>query len=135
MAKNILIVPSNSISRTPDRMPYININNAGSTVPLYVQVLSGATINFGNTPQVNNLLQINPTDGIIYVGSELYFANYFKINGTQILNNTLNWVGPTTGLLGAQGAQGATGNTGAQGATGNTGAQGATGAKIGRAHV
>ena len=40
MGKNILIVPSNAVSRTPDRTPYIDfVNNAGNT-PIDIKVLT-----------------------------------------------------------------------------------------------
>jgi hypothetical protein len=124
MAKNILIVPSNSISRTSDRIPYINfINNAGST-PIALKVLSGAKITFSSSTQAD-ILVIDPSNLLISVGYTLNVRSYFAINGVQIINGTLNWVGPTTNIAGAQGAQGTAGTTGAQGNVGIAGAQGA----------
>ncbi len=124
MAKDILIVPSNSISQTSDRIPYINfINNAGST-PIALKVLSGAKITFSSSTQAD-ILVIDPSNLLISVGYTLNVRSYFAINGVQIINGTLNWVGPTTNIAGAQGAQGTAGGAGAQGNAGTTGAQGA----------
>jgi hypothetical protein len=52
------------------------------------------------------------------------------VNGTMVIDAGGNWVGPTTGLVGPTGPQGAAGGNGAagpQGAVGPTGANGAAG--------
>jgi len=123
MAKNILIVPNRSSNNSS---PYITFEN---TTISGLNVLSGATIAFSaNT--VSNVLSIQPSNLIISIGVSLNVRNYFSVGGTQVINATNVWIGPTTGLVGAQGAQGNTGGVGAQGPTGaqgNTGAQGAVG--------
>jgi len=123
MAKNILIVPNRSSNNSS---PYITFEN---TTISGLNVLSGATIAFSaNT--VSNVLSIQPSNLIISIGVSLNVRNYFSVGGTQVINATNVWIGPTTGLVGAQGAQGNTGGVGAQGpigAQGNTGAQGAIG--------
>jgi hypothetical protein len=75
-------------------------------------------------------LSVQPSNLIISIGISLNVRNYLSVGGTQVINATNIWIGPTTGLVGAQGAQGNTGGVGAQGPTGaqgNTGAQGAIG--------
>ena len=49
------------------------------------------------------------------------------VGETKIMDTSGNWVGPSSGLVGATGPQGAQGAQGAKGNTGNTGAQGASG--------
>jgi len=114
MGKNILIVPSNAVSRTSNRTPFINfINNAGNT-PIDIKVLTGATITFSSSTQAN-ILVVRPSDNVISVGNTLNVRDYMAFGAgpsTQVINETLDWVGPTTNILGAQGAQGAQGNTG-----------------------
>jgi hypothetical protein len=114
MGKNILIVPSNAISRTPNRTPYINFINNGGDIPIDIKVLTGATITFSSATQAN-ILVIRPSDNVVSVGNTLNVRNYMAFNnGTtrQVIDGTLNWVGPTTNIAGAQGAQGAQGNPG-----------------------
>ena len=55
MAKNILIVPSNTIAPEASRIPYISFEN---TTIVGLQVLSGATIAF-SADTVSNVLSIN----------------------------------------------------------------------------
>lgn len=68
-------------------------------------------------------------------GTSLSLSNgNLTLNGNAIVNADGNWVGDSTGLVGAtgsagsDGATGATGSTGSTGPQGNTGGQGATGA-------
>jgi hypothetical protein len=58
---------------------------------------------------------VRPSDKVISVGNTLNVKDYMAFGAapsTQVINGTLNWVGPTTNIAGAQGAQGALGNTG-----------------------
>jgi len=120
---DILIVPSNTLAPQPDRIPFINwVNNSTSSW----KVVSGSTINISAPAQVNTL-SVQISNAIISVVG-LNVRNNFTINGIQVIDGTANWIGPDTGIAGAQGAQG---STGAQGATGNTGATGAQGAQGG----
>ncbi|MCA9598089.1 MAG: collagen-like protein [Myxococcales bacterium] len=50
-----------------------------------------------------------------------------SVNGTQVIDGTGNWVGPTAGLVGPTGPQGPAGPAGAVGATGAQGPQGPAG--------
>ena len=123
MAKNILIVPNVG---SPNSSPSITFEN---TTIAGLNVLSGATIAF-SANSVSNVLSIQPSNLIISVGDSLNVRNYHSVGGTQVINGTNVWIGPTTGLIGSQGFSGATGGVGSQGAiggTGNTGAQGGTG--------
>ena len=75
-------------------------------------------------------LSVQPSNLIISIGISLNVRDYLSVGGTQVINATNIWIGPTTGLVGAQGFSGATGGVGSQGPTGaqgNTGAQGAIG--------
>ena len=111
MATNIKIVPSNSILRTTDRIPYIEfINNAGNT-PIDIKVLSGATITFSSSTQAD-ILSIQPKNNIVSIGNNLNVKNYFSVGGIQVIDGTLNWIGPQSGLIGPQGSQGAQGSSG-----------------------
>ena len=112
MGKNIKIVPSNEISRTSDRIPFINfINNAGDT-PIDIKVLTTGEVQFSSSTQ-SNILSINIGNTAISA-TTLNVKDYFLVGspGTQVINSTGNWVGPTTNIAGAQGAQGAQGDQG-----------------------
>ncbi len=115
----ITIVPSNSIFRTPDRIPYIDFINSAS---VRVKMLTTGTLTFGSGPS----LAIR--DAIVS-GNTINVIDNYTVGGNQVINATANWVGPTSGITGTQGAQGNIGNTGAQGALGFAGAQGSTGAQ------
>ena len=54
----------------------------------------------------------------VQVTSGLTIGNYFAVGGIQVLDGTGNWVGPTTNIVGAQGATGPQGAQGVQGAQG-----------------
>ena len=112
MGKNIKIVPSNEISRTSDRIPFINfINNAGDT-PIDIKVLTTGEVQFSSSTQ-SNILSINIGNTAISA-TTLNVKDYFLVGlpGTQVINSTGDWVGPTTNIAGAQGAQGAQGDQG-----------------------
>ena len=94
MAKNILIVPSNTIAPEASRIPYINFEN-DSIVGL--QVLSGATIAFSNQ-NLSNILSIQPSNLIISVGDSLIVKDYFSVGGTQVINGTSTWSKSPTGV-------------------------------------
>jgi hypothetical protein len=110
MAKNITIYPSNS---TPlaNRTPHIDYSVAGSVRLLSLSVVSngGAVVSTfsGSTNGSNrfNSIYVDFINGIIS-GETLNVKNYFSVGGTQVINATNNWVGPTTNIAGAQGAQG-----------------------------
>jgi hypothetical protein len=88
MGKNILIVPSNAVSRTSNRTPFINfINNAGNT-PIDIKVLTGATITFSSSTQAN-ILVVRPSDKVISVGNTLNVKDYMAFGAapsTQVIN-------------------------------------------------
>jgi hypothetical protein len=112
MGTNIKIVPSNSILRTSDRIPYIEfINNVGDT-PIDIKVLSGATVTFSSSTEAD-ILSIQPKNSTVFIGNDLNVKDYFSVGGIQVINSTLNWIGPQNGLVGAQGSQGAQGISGA----------------------
>ena len=75
MAKNILIVPSNTIAPEASRIPYISFEN---TTIVGLQVLSGATIAF-SADTVSNVLSIQPSNLIISVGASLNVRDYFSV--------------------------------------------------------
>ena len=126
MAKKILIVPSNAISRTANRTPYIVFENTGF---VQLTVTPTAKIKFsGNTVGDTNLLTVDPANGQITANS-IFVTDYFAVGGIQVINSSGDWIGPTTGLLGAQGAPGNTGYIGNPGNTGYPGAQGSVGSK------
>jgi len=108
MAKNIIIYPSNAVSRLATHIPYINFTNTNT---LILQVLSGATVQFSSTTQ-SSVLSIQPSNAIISIGSSLNVNAYFAVNGTQVINATSNWIGPTSNISGATGTQGSQGYTG-----------------------
>ena len=62
------------------------------------------------------------------VWSEDIHPNSVSVGGSEVIDETGQWVGAPTGLEGPQGATGATGPRGATGATGATGADGIQGA-------
>jgi len=115
MGKNILIVPSNAISRTANRVPYINWLNNASNLPLKLLVQTNGLLFNRLSPDEDLIFKIDPANKIISVLFTLNVRNYMAFNnGTtrQVIDGTLNWVGPTTNIAGAQGAQGAQGNPG-----------------------
>jgi hypothetical protein len=70
---------------------------------------------------LGNFIQLSGTDAVIPTGNGL------KVNGAEVINSNGQWVGTSSGLVGATGTTGATGATGATGFEGTTGATGATG--------
>ena len=110
MAKNILIIPSNSLERTSDRVPYIDFLN--DTTPISLKFTTASTLDFSSTTSDNVILSLSgrTTDNNVDVRANVINVhNNLTIGGIQVINATNNWVGPTTNILGAQGAQGATG--------------------------
>jgi hypothetical protein len=71
---------------------------------------------------LGNFIQLSGSDAVIPTGNGL------KVNGAEVIDANGNWVGSSTGLVGATGPAGAAGATGATGATGTAGATGVTGA-------
>jgi hypothetical protein len=86
---NIIIYPSNEISRQPGRIPKIDFSNTGT---ITLQVISGATIQFGT-----NTLYVAISNSAIS-GSTINVKDYFSVGGTQVINGTNNWIGPTSGI-------------------------------------
>jgi hypothetical protein len=119
MAVNITIVPSNSIFRTPDRIPYIDFINSAS---IRVKMLTTGTLTFGSSPS----LSIRDAE---IGGNIINVKNNYTTGGVQVLDGTLDWIGSYSGITGPQGAQGVPGADGPQGNTGHAGAQGAQGAQ------
>jgi hypothetical protein len=70
---------------------------------------------------LGNFIQLSGSDAVIPAGNGL------KVNGSEVIDSSGHWVGLSTGLVGATGADGATGATGPTGSSGPTGATGATG--------
>ena len=127
MAKNITIYPSNS-TQLADRIPHIDFIGTGNNNILSIRVLNTGILAFsGNSASPNFIsIYVDPTNSVIS-GDTLNVKDYFSVGGTQVINGTANWIGPTTNIAGAQGATGPQGKTGAQGPQGSTGAQGAQG--------
>lgn len=59
--------------------------------------------------------------------SNFIIENGLTVNTTPVINANGVWIGPSSGLIGATGAQGINGATGAQGSSGSAGLTGATG--------
>ena len=95
---NIIIYPSNEISRQPGRIPKIDFSN---TQTITLQVISGATIQFGT-----NALVVNPTLGAVSA-TTINVKDYYAVTGVQVINSTNAWIGPSTNVLGNTGAQSA----------------------------
>jgi len=70
---------------------------------------------------LGNFIQLSGSDAVVPTGNGL------KVNGSEVIDSSGNWVGSSSGLVGATGAAGATGATGPTGVTGATGFAGATG--------
>ena len=118
MAKNITIYPSNS-TQLPNRIPHIDYIGTGNNNILSISVLGTAALAFsGNSASPYPIsIYVDPTNSLIS-GDTLNVKDYFSVGGTQVINATANWIGPTTNIEGAQGAQGAQGSQGPQGAQG-----------------
>ena len=115
MGKNILIVPSHAISRTANRVPYLNWINNASNLPLTLLVQPSGLLFNRLSPSEDLIFKIDPSNKIISVLFTLNVKDYMAFGAapsTQVIDGTLNWVGPTTNITGAQGAQGAQGNPG-----------------------
>ena len=115
MAKNITIYPSNS-TQLPNRIPHIDYIGTGNNNILSISVLGTAALAFsGNSASPYPIsIYVDPTNSLIS-GDTLNVKDYFSVGGTQVINATADWIGPTTNIAGAQGAQGAQGGKGNQG--------------------
>ena len=105
----------------------------GSVVPFGDEVFDGSLRYFGIT--VGDEPELSPRSAIQSVPYALLAQDVngdihpttVTINGTEVINENGEWVGPPTGLLGPTGPAGPTGPTGAAGAAGQPGPTGPVG--------
>lgn len=107
----------------------------GETTAIGATVFNGSTRYLG--VKVGSDPEMTPRQTLVSVPYALMANNAvgditptsITVNGTQIVNSSGNWVGPTTGMQGATGPTGPTGPAGAQGPAGPTGPTGPAGAQ------
>jgi hypothetical protein len=105
MGENIFIRPSNSISRTVDRIPFIDFINEASDAPLRMRIYDytigggpaiwGQVINFSASTSAN-ILTLNAYLATLSATS-INVINNLTVGSTQVINDTANWIGSQAG--------------------------------------